>query len=83
MGKRKKHDWQSLNRDANDPMSMSLNDLFEEIRCAATEQSVQDLACMLDEGNYTAFGRRISVLLGIMQGKPNNKIAKAKFGGAT
>jgi hypothetical protein len=74
---KKRHQWQSLNRDHNDPEDMMLNDLFEEIRCAVTEQDVQDLACMLDKKMYAAFGRRIGNMLQSMDGKPNNKISDA------
>jgi hypothetical protein len=77
--KRQKHDWQSLARHAVDPTEMTLDDLFEEIRCAVSDnQGVQELACMLDDGRYRDFGGRIATLLMIMGGKPNNKTAPAK-----
>jgi len=81
----KKHEWLSVNRDVHDVGDLTLNDIFEEVRCAVQEQDVTDLAVMLDNGRYAAFGRRIAVLLKIMGGKPANKIAprmgrKAKGG---
>jgi len=73
-----KHDWQSLNRDAHSPEHMTLNDLFEEIRCAVYDDDVQDLAFMLDEGRYAQFGTRLGMRLRLMRGGPNNKTAPRK-----
>jgi hypothetical protein len=76
--KKTKHDWQSLNREVYTPEDMSLNDLFEEIRCAATDDNVRGLAFMLDDGKYAAFGRRIATMLQWMGDEPTNKTAPAK-----
>jgi len=76
-----KHDWQSVNRDCYSPEEFTLNDLFEEIRCAVTEDEVEALAAMLDDGKYAAFGRRIGTLLKWMGNEPTNKTAPAKWVG--
>lgn len=83
---RKKHEWQSLHRPAHEPECMTLNDLFEEVRCAvSSNQDVTDLACLLDAGNYAAFGTRVAMMLKIMGGRPANKIAgrRKDIGGAS
>lgn len=70
-----KHDWQALNRGVHSPEDMTLNDLFEEVRCVVTEDDVQALAFLLDDGKYAAFGQRIAALFKF---KVSNKTAPGK-----
>ena len=58
----------SINRDSHEPRDLTLNDLFEELRCAVKEDGdVQSLAMLLDDGRYAAFGRFIATLLRLAQ----------------